>query len=292
MGQASRRLLLLSVSFVGAAAAIRRSEVAEGFVKVDSGSIHYNATGSGCPVVFLGGGSGMDHRQWEGQFAEFRDRFRLIGVDPRGVGRSSLPTAPFSYTEDLLAVLDTLQIEKAIVAGLSFAGGVAIDFALAHANRVHAIVAAAPAVSGYQFSEEFNRRTARLAASLSESVPALLQAVLDDPYFIPAPENPAARERAKELIAANVRSFRSDFTLVRPLNPPALTRLGEIGAPVLLALGDQDHPDLYRIGELLAAGIGRLTRVEIPNAGHTPQMENPAAFNRSLDAFLNRLSCN
>ncbi len=197
MSQALRGLLLLSIGLVGAAASIRRSDAAEGFVNVESGKIYYDDAGSGCPVVFLGGGSAMDYRQWEGQIAEFRQRFRAIGVDPRGVGSSSLPTARFSYTEDLLRVLDALHIERAIVIGLSFAGGIAIDFSLAHADRVHAVVAVAPALSGYQFSEDFNRRNAKLAASLSDGVPALLQAVLDDAYFIPAPENPAARERAK-----------------------------------------------------------------------------------------------
>ena len=60
---------------------------------------------------------------------------------------------------------------------------------------------------------------------------------------------------------------------------------------VLLVLGDRDHPDLYRIGELLSEGVKTLTKADIPNAGHNPQMENPEAFNRHLGAFLDGVSC-
>ena len=127
---------MLSMSLVGAAVGGSQPNVEDGFVKVEGGEISYNVRGSGCPVVFLGGGSAMDHRQWEEQLAAFRNRFRVIGLDSRGVGRASPPIAPFSFSEDLAAALDSLGIEKAVVVGASFAGGVAIDFAIAHPERV------------------------------------------------------------------------------------------------------------------------------------------------------------
>jgi len=258
-----------------------------GYAEVNGTRLYYEDAGAGLPVVFLGIGSGMDHRLWDDQFALFAHDFRAVRFDVRGVGKSAWPTEPFSPLEDLAALLNFLKIEKACVVGLSLGGALAIDFALAHPDRVACLVLVAPGLSGYQFSDEFQQRLAPFMAALQAGeTERLVQLMLDDPYLLPAVKNPAARERAKRIWAENSR-----LPNVAPigLDPPARNRLGEIRVPTLIVLGDRDWADLYKISDLLESGIAGASRVTIPGSGHTVNMEMPDEFNFVALTFLKGL---
>jgi pimeloyl-ACP methyl ester carboxylesterase len=234
----------------------------------------------------------MDSRQWEAQVRALAGGYRVLRVDPRGMGRSAPPTTPFSYSDDLAALLEALDIEQAVVVGLSFAGGVALDFALTHPKRALGVVAVAPSVSGYTFSPAMAERLATLRAVLERGPSKFLDALLADPHFIPAPDNPAARERARQLISENLPALQGgDPTLVRLPEPPAVERLEQIRAPVLLVLGDRDHPDLYELARVLGARVPNLQRVTIAGSGHTVNMEQPEALSEAISTFLSRLRC-
>jgi len=75
---------------------------------------------------------------WDGQFPVFARSFRAIRYDRRGYGRSETTTRDFSAVADLLAVLDALKVERAVL-GCSSGGGLAVDFILAHPERVSAL---------------------------------------------------------------------------------------------------------------------------------------------------------
>ena len=207
--------------------------------------LYYETAGEGCPLVFVGGGSAMDSRQWDAQFDFFKKEFKAFRVDPRGIGKSDPPTVPYSDDGDLAALLDSLGMRKAVVVGLSSGGGIVMEFAVTHPERVLGVVAAAPFVPGYPFSEAMQKRVSAIGASFDAGAEAFIQTVLDDPHFIPAPENPAARERARTLIAENFKSFSNDFSLNRALEPPLVEQVGKIEAPTLLLVGALDHPDLH-----------------------------------------------
>ncbi|MBI2957118.1 MAG: alpha/beta fold hydrolase [Acidobacteria bacterium] len=259
----------------------------QGYAEVNRTRLYYEATGSGRPVVFIGVGGGMDHRLWDDQFEVFAREFQVVRYDVRGWGKSAWPTEPFSPLEDLAALLDFLKIEKACLVGLSLGGALAIDFALAHSERVECLVLVAAGVSGHPFSEEFQKWVAPFMAALQEGdTERYVQLLLDDPHLLPAPKNPAAREKAKRVWAENSR-----LPTVAPigLDPPALGRLGEIRVPALLVVGDRDTPDLYDIARRLEAGIAGLRRVNISNSGHTVNMERPEEFNQAVLLFLRAL---
>ncbi|MGH9788315.1 MAG: alpha/beta fold hydrolase [Candidatus Acidiferrales bacterium] len=258
-----------------------------GYAEVNGTRLYYEDAGTGRPVVFIGVGSGMDHRLWDDQFALFSHDFRAVRFDVRGVGQSAWPTEPFSPLDDLAALLDFLKIDNACLVGLSLGGALAIDFALAHPDRVACLVLVAPGLSGYQFSDGFQQRLAPFMAALQAGeTERLVQLMLDDPYLLPAVKNPAARERAKKIWAENSR-----LPNVAPigLDPPARNRLGEIHVPTLIVLGDSDWPDLYKIADLLESGIAGASRVTIPNSGHTVNMEMPDEFNFVALTFLQGL---
>lgn len=68
--------------------------------------------------------------------------------------------------------------------------------------------------------------------------------------------------------------------------PPTIKRLQEIQAPALLIVGTADVGDIQQIVDTLEMKIAGLTIVRIPQAGHLPNMERPAAFLSTVEAFL------
>ena len=125
------------------------------------GRLWAEKSGDGAPVVLLHG-SVQDSRLWDGVFPELALHRAAIRYDARGLGRSTLPTAPFSYEDDLLAVLDHFGVERAALGGLSMGGEVALDFTLEHPERVRSLTLVAASASGHDWprSPELDAYTA------------------------------------------------------------------------------------------------------------------------------------
>src|SRR5262245_899214 len=145
-------LLALMVSSSPAAA-----EPATGFIEVPGGRLWYESSGTGTPLVLLHDGL-LPSETWDGQVPAFSQAFRTIRYDRRGYGRSEPPRAPFSDVADLSAVFDTLQLGRAVLVGCSNGGKLAVDFALAHPDRIEALVLVGPVVSGLPYSDHFRQR--------------------------------------------------------------------------------------------------------------------------------------
>jgi pimeloyl-ACP methyl ester carboxylesterase len=260
-----------------------------GHVTVGGGRLYYEVEGKGCPIVLIAGGGGMDLRQWDGEFTAFAAGHRTVRFDPRGVGRSDTPNAPYSNVADLRALLDALSIEKAVLVGVSSGGGIALDFAIVHPERVSGLVLSAPLVRGFEMSEDQKKRVAGFAQASQKSVAEGVRAFLDDPYFVPAPGNPEARRLAEKLMTENARDIPAG--LARELEPPTVSRLGEVRAPTLLLVGALDHPDLHRRVEFLTHAIPGSTKRTIPGAGHMLNLEKPREFGAATLDVVSRRIC-
>ncbi len=260
-------------------------DATSGLAEVNGTKLYYESTGKGPAVIFLNAG-GLDCRMWDDQFAEFAERYRVIRYDYRGWGRSEAAREKFSPIEDLRALLDFLKVEVAVLIGATHGGGLAIDFALAHPRRVRALVVASPWLSGFQWSESMEKRLSALVGATSTGVERFVQAVLDDPHFVPAPENPAARDKVRQILTENFPHFLAARDLAQPPAKPALGRLATIGVPALIALGGRDHHDLLAVGETLESDIPGAKTVVFFGAGHMVSLENPQRFNKTVLEFL------
>ena len=112
MGLLSAFVLLVSCSTA-------ESEPSHGFLTIGEDQLYYEVSGSGEPIVFISGGSGMDLRQWDAVFPAFEDEFQIVRLDPRGIGKSDNPTATYSDADDVDALFEHLGLEKAHVVSLS-----------------------------------------------------------------------------------------------------------------------------------------------------------------------------
>ena len=101
-------------------------------------------SGQGEPV-FLFHAIGCDHHMWDSLAAALAARYRVVRVDVRGHGRSPVPEGEYSLealADDVLAVLDGLEIDKAHWVGLSMGGMIGQAFAINHPDRLGRLVLA------------------------------------------------------------------------------------------------------------------------------------------------------
>ena len=100
--------------------------------------------------------------------------------------------------------------------------------------------------------------------------------------------DPDVRERLREMQrrAFEVQMAEPDAGPEEPFEPPASTRLGDVGCPVLVLVGDLDQPVILEVADQLVEGIPGARKEVITGTAHAPNMEKPEEFNRLVLDFL------
>jgi pimeloyl-ACP methyl ester carboxylesterase len=188
--------------------------------------------------------------------------------------------------DDLCALLPQFGLEAAHLVGLSLGGGVVIDFALAHPEKVLSLTLADAALGGFPWTKDWSLpgRTAR-----SRGIEAAREAWLADELFAPAMEQPAVAACLRQMVADYSGWHWVHRSPERGPTAPANDRLDRVQAPTLVVVGERDVADFQRIADRLAYHIPGARRVELAGAGHMSSMESPDAFNAALLDFLPRL---
>lgn len=227
---------------------------------------------------------------WDRQFTEFARSHRVIRYDARGFGRSEKPPLPFTFYDDLRAVLDATNIERAALIGLSLGGRTMLDVALAYPRRVASMVLVNPGMSGYEFTG-LGRYSADIrAANEREDIAAYAEIQMrmwfDGPSRTPEQVDRTLREEVKGILSAQIEQNRSRGGSAPVTELDAANRLGEITAPTLIVISALDQPDILTIGSLLERGIRGSRRVTIDGAAHLVNLERPDAFAEAVLPFL------
>jgi pimeloyl-ACP methyl ester carboxylesterase len=251
--------------------------------------IHYERAGAGMPLVLLHAGV-ADHRMWESQVSAFAKQFDVIRPDIRGCGDSELPPEPWNPREDLLALMDELALKPAHLVGCSIGGGIALDFALDHPERVSKLVLVGSGMSGFSEDERHEHLYEEaMAAEKSGDHDAINQADLhlwlDGPY---RPHGYVAEPLRKLFLDMNGKNIGLDWSKspTVKLDPPAARRLHEISAPTLVIVGDKDLEPIREVADSLAGSIAGARKAVIEDAAHLPNLEHPERFNRLVLEFL------
>jgi pimeloyl-ACP methyl ester carboxylesterase len=118
-------------------------------IEANGVNFHYLQTGTGPDLVMLHGLSG-NLAVWHLRMVPLlEDRLRVTTYDLRGHGNSSVPPSGYStrdMAQDLLALLDTLGIERADLLGHSYGADVALHFALLYPQRARRLVLIEPGI--------------------------------------------------------------------------------------------------------------------------------------------------
>src|SRR5215469_5427157 len=188
-----------------------------GFAPVEgNGKLYYESAGTGHALVLIHGGQ-MDSRMWDEQFALFSKSYRVIRYDFRGFGKSPAATAPFAGEDDLAALLKFLGVQKAYILGLSLGGRVAIDFALAHPEMTAGIIAVAPGLSGFHFTDDPAMLDSWRAAQAGDWA-KVADLWLHTGYMAPAMENPKIASRLRQLATEDAHQWLDNPSLERIAN--------------------------------------------------------------------------
>jgi pimeloyl-ACP methyl ester carboxylesterase len=272
----------LLLSLVAAACTPVRTTTAAVEEGRTASGIAYDVRGAG-PAVVLIHGAVLDRRMWDHEASNWATHFRVVRYDLRGHGQSADIGEPYSPLDDLAAVLDATGVPRAHVVGLSKGSQVALDFAIAHPDRVDRLVLAGAAPSGFRPTERVPGTDSLVAALRRGDIEAAGAVAASMPAFAAPPDRAAW---IRSIVMANARLFRQSPTAERPLTPPALGRLREVGAPTLIVVGERDSRDVIAASDSLARGIQNARRVTVPDAGHLVNVYSPDVFDRVVRGFL------
>jgi 3-oxoadipate enol-lactonase len=262
-------------------------------IPVPGASLHVLDEGAsdGPPIVLLHAGI-ADSRAWD-DLAPLvaAGGYRVIRYDRRGFGRTVTEDVEFSNRADLLAVLDGLGIQRAVLVGNSQGGQIAFDTAIESPDRVAAVIGVAAGLGGYdgEVTPEEERLFERMdaleerldAAGAAGDADALAEVLdLDVAVWVDGPAQP--QDRMPAAIRDLVRTMDADHYdpgrvqgRAIPLRPPAAERLRALRVPVLAVAGALDISDVASLARHLEASVEGARAVIWPDVAHMIGLEAP-----------------
>lgn len=263
---------------------------------------HHVEAGQGHPLVLLHGVLG-DWRTWAPQWEAFRPQFRTIAYSRRynAPNRNQHVPSPdhsaLVEAQDLADLLPRWKAEPAILVGASYGAYTALAFALAHPQRLRALVLLEPPMLSWadfsaegraerqRFEHEIRlpARAAFEAGDIERGVRLLTQGIAGNGAPVPLSVE-AMRRRFENEASIRMLTLSSDeFPL---LHPDAVRALQ---VPTLLLRGERT-PSVHRVVfDNLRVVMTQAQVATVPAAGHAAARDNPAAFNALVLDFLRGL---
>jgi 3-oxoadipate enol-lactonase len=260
-------------------------EKRSGSLDIGGSKIYYEECGAGAAVVLLHDGL-LHSVTWEAMWEPLCRKYHAVRYDRRGYGKSDLPKAQFSPTEDLHALLAHLNVAHAIVVGNSAGGALAIDFALAHPETVEGLFLIGPVLDGLGVSAAFEERGKKNSEPLTRGdVRAAAENWSRDPYVV-GEGHDAARKKIYDILIDNPQDLKYTGEFQIPNSLPSNSRLSEIRIPTVILVGEFDISDVHAHAGAIEEGIPGADRDVIINAGHLVQLEQPEILVERLSRFV------
>lgn len=244
--------------------------------------LHYEVTGAGEPFVFLHGAS-WDLHEWDRQVVHYSAKYKVITMDARGHGQSTLPAgkvSPDCFWQDAQALLNHLELDNVIICGLSLGGHTAMQLAFHAPERVKKLILiGAPCSNSFNLYEKIcvpiNRFSMRL---LPMKFIAWSIAVALGKY------NPDSKKYIKQVVGD---LKHDEFVRVWSACTSMESRDGisKIKCPTLIMVGDHDSMTM-RQQDYIHNSIAGSKLVIIKNAHHGTNLDNPDQVEAEMDAFL------
>jgi 3-oxoadipate enol-lactonase len=237
------------------------------------------------PALVLVNSLGTNLHMWEPQMARFSRALRVVRYDCRGHGALEAPAAAYTIEQlgrDLLGLLDTLQIERAHICGLSLGGMIALWLAANAPERVSRAVFANTAAR-IGTAESWAARIALVSAGGMGAIGEMvLTRFLSERFRHQHPEV-ALRIRAM-LEATNPQGYMNACAALRDADlRPALPA---IHVPSLIIVGGEDESTPPAQGQELHHAIAGSELVMLREAAHLSNVEQPEAFSSAVMSFL------
>jgi len=274
------------------------------YVNVNGIRLRVDVQGNGPAIYAHHGAPGLGtHATPKRAFAPLADAYRIVTFDARGSGESEAvpPYTHAQWVADVDALRRQFGDEKIVMKGGSYGGYVALEYVLAHPERVSHLILRDTSASR-RFEEMAKRNALARAKEFPDITPEMLDKVFsgrvesDDEmrsaYAALAPLYDAKTDPAKAAARVASAIFRADthnqaFAGNLP-NYDLTARLHEIEVPTLIVVGRHDWITPLAASEEIAAGIPHAELVIFENSGHSPQLEENERFVAVVRDFLSR----
>ena len=244
------------------------------------------------PSVLFVHGFPLDRTTWRDLIATLTG-WRCVAPDLRGLGLSHMPDEPCSmseYADDLAALLELLQIDKAVVCGLSMGGYIAFELLRRHRKLVRALILmntraeSDPAEVKRQRDEMIRMVQEKGTGALADRLVPLLLA----PGSLSA--MPQVVEHLKAMISGNPAAGVVGALEAMKARSDSTALLSRIDVPTLVVAGSDDQLIPGEHSRSLAQAIPGARFALIPEAGHLTPMEQPTVTGRAVGEFLRVVS--
>lgn len=238
-------------------------------VPVGADQLWSDSGGDGPALVLLHPGVG-DSRIWDPVLPLLSGDHQVIRYDARGYGRSPASTEPYGDRDNLVAVLDHYGLDRVTLVGCSVGGATSLGFAITDPERVSGLVLACPGIPGYP--------TPPNPAAQAEFEAAAQAGDIDRLVALSARSWAAAGvdDTISDLLRSAVRAWFTEEPNYREPEP-VFDRLGAVGVPSVLLVGDADLPSLIAADEAAAARIPGCELVRLAGVDHYLPLRAPDA---------------
>ena len=265
--------------------------VRERRVTIDDRTVRYLEAGSGWPVVLLHAFP-FSADMWRPELERVPEGWHFFAPDLRGFGPDALPPARTDkvtlddMAEDVGLLLDHLEIETAVIGGLSMGGYVTFALFRTEPERFSGMILAdtkaeADTPEGRDGRQKMIQVAhARGASGVADAMlPKLLGATSKTrrPALVPQIRHMIESQRVESLVAA------IEAMMARPDSTPDLPR---ISCPALVVVGDEDELTPPADAGRMQNHISRSRLVVLPEAGHLSNLESPDGFTLAMSDFL------
>lgn len=255
--------------------------------------LHITDAGEGRPIVLIPGWP-LSDEMYEYQYNDLiNNNFRVIGITLRGFGKSDKPYGPYDYAvhaSDIKMVLDTLDIQDAVLGGFSMGGAIAIRFAAldsdARISKLALFGAAAPIwTQRTDFPYNLPKSAVDdLIALNNTDRPKLLA---DFGKIFSATENALNQGIANWLTGINISasSYATAQCLMALRDTDLRSDLANITIPTVIMHGKKDKICSFDLAEQMKSGIAGSHIISFEKSGHSLFLEETKKFNAELIRF-------
>ena len=262
------------------------------FIEVNNLTISYNDIGEGIiPVIFLHGFP-FDKLMWKGQIDSLKSSSRAIAYDIRGFGKSTDENTALTialFSDDLLSFMDKLNIETAILCGLSMGGYIALDAIKRFPERFEALILCDTQCIADTVEVKENRYKTIEQIKLDGETD-FKEKFIKNVFHPDSLKNKTELvENLKSIVFANSGEIIIGGLTALAERSETCSSLDAIRIPTLIICGREDNVTPLVQSEFMQQHIEGASLKIIDNAGHVSNLEQPDEFNKYIHDFLKSL---
>jgi pimeloyl-ACP methyl ester carboxylesterase len=244
---------------------------------------------SGLPLILLHGYADSWH-SFERVLPYLPNSIRALALTQRGHGDASRPPAgyrTYDFTTDVLAFIDVLHLDAAVIAGGSSGGFVACRFAIDYPERTLGLVLIGSPLRLRDKPTVLQMWNGTISKLTDPIDPGFMREFVESTFTQPVPES-FLETLVQESLKVPARVWKA--TLEGLLEDDFSEELDKIKAPTLIVWGDHDTIVPRSDQETFVARIADSQLVVYPGAGHALYCEEPDLFASDLTAFVEGLT--